>query len=103
MDGITFTKNLHDNIAIKRRQSNESIQIWYFHYMLWALRKKEIGIMIENSHSQYSFLSTVLKLIWAMVPQNIKGELWPDTNSLLRNFVTAEIGEVKSIQNILQY
>ena len=48
--------------------------------MLWALRKKEIGIMIENSHSQYSFLSTVLKLIWAMVPQNIKGELSPDTN-----------------------
>lgn len=61
MDGITFTKNLHDNIAIKRRQSKQSIQIGCFHYMLWALRKKEIEIMIENSHSQYSFVSTVLK------------------------------------------
>ena len=62
------------------------MQIRYFHYMVWAvgLRKKEIGIMAENSHTQYSFPTTVLKLIWATVPRNIKGETQtnsrPDTN-----------------------
>ena len=62
------------------------MQIRRFHYMVWAmpLRKKEIGIMIEKSHPQYSFPTTVLKLIWATVTRNIKGETqtnsWQDTN-----------------------
>ena len=83
--------NLHDRIAIKRRQSKEPMQIRYFHYIVWAvaLRKKENGIMIENLHPQYSFPTSVLKLIRSVVPQNIKGELWPDAYKLFRNFVTA--------------
>ena len=69
--------------------------------MVWtvALRKKEIGLMIENLHPQYSFPSTVLKPIRAMVPQNIKGELGPDTfNLTLQEFcdgLDTEIDKVK--------
>ena len=52
--------------------------------MVWAvaLRKKEIGSMIENLQPQYSFSKEVLKLTRAMVPQNITGEVWPNAYKL---------------------
>ena len=52
----------------------------YYHYMVWivACRKKEIGLDYKNAPSRFPFPSIVLKLIPTFVPQNVKGELWPD-------------------------
>ena len=38
--------------------------------------------MLENLHLQYSFPTTAIKLIQAMAPENIKGELWTDAYKL---------------------
>lgn len=47
--------------------------------MTWAvaLRKKEIGPLVDDAEPQYSFPSVVLQYIRSLVPENVKGEIWP--------------------------
>ena len=49
--------------------------------MLQFARKK-IGSDDKNAQPKYSFPPMVLKLVWAFVPQNVKGELWLDAYEL---------------------
>ena len=52
--------------------------------MRWAvaLWKRGTGSEDGNEAPQYSFPPIVLKLIRTFVPQNLKGELWPDAYKL---------------------
>lgn len=78
-DGQVFVENLKGSVEVRRRQNKEPLQIRYLHYVTWAiaLRKKQVGPLKDGEEPKYSFPPAVLGFLRSLVPENIKGELWP--------------------------
>lgn len=83
-DAGLFIDDLKDNVAKRKRQSKEPKQIRYLLYLSWAvaLRKKQVGPLDEGEEPKYRFPADVLAFLRSLVPQNIKGEIWPTAYKL---------------------
>ncbi|CAH3153227.1 unnamed protein product, partial [Porites lobata] len=87
-DGEFFANNLETKMADRMKRGKLPRRIRYLEYCHWAhsLMRKEIG----PSDAQFSFPSTVLSFIRALVPGDVVGEIREDAFQVsMKDFCTA--------------
>ena len=64
----------------KKKRNKDPAQIRYFNYLSWAvaIRKKEIGPLVDGEEPKYSFPPLVLAYLRSLIPEDVKGDIWPE-------------------------
>lgn len=68
----------------KKKRNKVGRQIRHFNYVSWAvaLRKKEVGPLVDGEEPKYTYPAVVLAFLRSLVPEDVKGEILPEAYKL---------------------
>lgn len=83
-DADVFIDDLKETVDYRRRKNKEPEQIRYIVYVTWAvaLRENEVGPLDDGEQPKYTFPRAAISFLRTLVPENIKGEIWPNAHKV---------------------